>query len=584
MPELIIHDEKNITRHLDFLMRVLGLGFYLRNSIMKWITTAILAASLTPTLTNAQGCEAWLSPDFWARAGAVEVMGCTDRRVEERDENGASPLHLAAGYGFVAAVNALVLRDPDAVNRMDDRGYTPLHYAAESNANPEMISALLALGAVVDIRSEEDVSALDLAAGYAVDPEVLRRLLAAGAKASPVFDTISHAPEVPIMYAARYNSNPAILHVLLLEGADINATDQRGYGLLHMAIMSENQPEILAALLAIKADVNLQQMDGYTPLMEAIFSNAGAEALTLLIEAGAEVNTRDYFGAAALAHAAGRRGAPDFIRLLAAAGADVFAGDDYLNTAMHFAASQRDNLAVIKTLVELGGNINDMEEDRFTPLHMAVRGENAAMVEGMLALGANAAMPNNGGFYPYGEAMQNEVMQGTTTLEKLRLAVTPPPDEPAFCQAWQLREFWNSVTLKRVEACVPYVDINAPSDNSETPLMRAIRPDVDIAIIRVLLSAGSDLNLRDIAQSTALHFAVSADRDDLVALLLTRGANPNAADEAGQTPLHRATKLNAQAPIALILLKNGADPEILDHEGRAASDIELVFQPYSSGN
>ena len=552
---------------------------------MKWITTAILAASLAPTLANAQGCAAWLLPDFWLRAGAVEVMGCEGRRVEERDEDGATAMHLAAGYGFVSAVNALALRDPTSVNRMDDRGYTPLHYAAELNANQEMISALLALGAVVDTRSEEDVSALDLAAGYANNPDVLRRLLAAGAKAAPEFDTNSHAPEVPIMFAARYNSNPAVLDVLLMAGADIHAIDQRGYGLLHMAIMSENQPEMMAALLARGVGVNHQQYDGYTPLMEAMFSAAPDEVFTLLIEAGADVNLADFFNSAPLAHAVGAPVSGEVFEKLVEAGADVFAVDDFGQTAMHVAAFQPYNIKMVERLLSHGANINDLDYERYTPLHMAASGENAAMIIALLSLGANPATPTVEGKYPYNVAMDNNVMQGSEALELLRNAITPPPAAPEFCRFWPSGEFWFDITLKKVEACLPYVDINARGHYDETPLMWALlQPDVDIAVIRALLSVGPKLGLGDIADSTALHYAASGDSLEILALLLLRGADPNIPDEAGQTPLHRATVMKADTPMALLLLTYGADPEIWDHDGRAAGDTEVEFQPDSAGN
>ncbi len=85
---------------------------------VNWVIAIFLAISLTPTFASAQGCDTWLLPDFWLRAGAVEVIGCEGRRVEERGENGATAMHLAAGYGFVSAVYALALRDLDSVNQM----------------------------------------------------------------------------------------------------------------------------------------------------------------------------------------------------------------------------------------------------------------------------------------------------------------------------------------------------------------------------------------------------------------------------------------------------------------------------------
>jgi len=576
MPELVIHNEEDIAGHFEFLISVLGLGFGLGNIIMKWITTAILAVSLAPSLVRAQGCEAWLTPDFWERAGAVEVRGCTGRRVEERDEAGATAMHFAAGYGNVSAVNALALLEPEAVNMPDDRGHTPLHYAAETNADPEMISALLALGALVDTRSEEGVSPLDYAAGYANNPEVVRRLLAAGAEAAPVFSG-SHQGETPIMFAARYNSNPAILAELLEAGADIAAVDMGGFGLLHMAILSENQPEMLVALLAARADVNQQQMNGYTPLAQAILSGANAEVILLLLQAGADVNRADYFGVAPLAHAVGKPVSGEIFEMLVAAGADIFAVDDYMYTAMHMAAGRRDNMDMIERLLAHGANINDMNYERVTPLHIAAAMGSAEMISEMLALGANPAIPNVDGKYAYDEFALYTSKHGESSpvLDALKQAITPPPTEPDICFYWPSGEFWFDITLEKVEACLPYVSVNARGHYDETPLMWALlQPDVDITIIRALLSLRPDLSLTDVSGSTVIFGAVGARRADALRLLLAQGADPNWQNEIGETPLHRAAVVGAGPEITQLLLDYGADPTLRDEFGRLASEIQ----------
>jgi uncharacterized caspase-like protein len=62
-----------------------------------------------------------------------------------------------------------------------------------------------------------------------------------------------------------------------------------------------------------------------------------------------------------------------------------------------------------------------------------------------------------------------------------------------------------------------------------------------------LLSEGADVNAKDKAGLTALHFAASQGGKDAAQLLLDRGADINAKDYVGATPLHYATRRKKEA-------------------------------------
>ncbi|KAM6523072.1 hypothetical protein FSOLCH5_003692 [Fusarium solani] len=71
-----------------------------------------------------------------------------------------------------------------------------------------------------------------------------------------------------------------------------------------------------------------------------------------------------------------------------------------------------------------------------------------------------------------------------------------------------------------------------------TPLAAAIQGQ-KIANVRVLLDAGSDVNLtvrRDDVRRTLLHLGAQGGIPEMIQLLLDWGANPNALDEMGATP------------------------------------------------
>lgn len=96
----------------------------------------------------------------------------------------------------------------------------------------------------------------------------------------------------------------------------------------------------------------------------------------------------------------------------------------------------------------------------------------------------------------------------------------------------------------------------------------------DVAIIRLLVAAGVDVNSRDEGGSTPLHTAVGGDGANVPAAhaLLVLGADVNARDNNGITPLMDAASWWRGRAVAL-LLEFGADPMLRAKDGRSASDV-----------
>lgn len=67
--------------------------------------------------------------------------------MNERNKDGRTPLHLAAGNGKTPAIVKVLLRARAAPNARDKNGWTPLHLAAEFSKTPAVVEALLAAGA-----------------------------------------------------------------------------------------------------------------------------------------------------------------------------------------------------------------------------------------------------------------------------------------------------------------------------------------------------------------------------------------------------------------------------------------------------
>ena len=83
--------------------------------------------------------------------------------LEAQNEDGATPLHLAAYDGTLAVVTALLEAGANLEARTKD-GVTPLHLAAAFNENPAVVTALLEAGANLEARNEYGATPLHLAA------------------------------------------------------------------------------------------------------------------------------------------------------------------------------------------------------------------------------------------------------------------------------------------------------------------------------------------------------------------------------------------------------------------------------------
>lgn len=90
----------------------------------------------------------------------------------------------------------------------------------------------------------------------------------------------------------------------------------------------------------------------------------------------------------------------------------------------------------------------------------------------------------------------------------------------------------------------------------------------------LLIERGAEVDAfgRGWMTGTALHSAVSRLQSDVVRILLEAGANPNVRQSAGWTPLHAAA-MNGDMTSVELLLASGADPTATNDEGRSVIDL-----------
>ncbi len=274
------------------------------------------------------------------------------------------------------------------VNTPDQNGRTPVYIAAQ-NGYAEAITALKMAGANVNMPNKNGETQVYIAAqlGHA---EAIAALKAAGANVN----TPDRDGRTPV-YIAAQNGHAKVIAALHTAGADVNM-QEKTMGATPVYIAAQlGHAEAIAALKAAGANVNTPRNDGKMPVYIAV-QNGHEKAIRALHAAGANMNTPDWSGET-LVYIAAQLGHVEAIAALKAAGADVNTPDWDGRTPVYIAA-QNGHAEVITALHAAGAGVNVQEKMMdATPIFIAVQNGHARAVDALLKAGADASIKNKWG-------------------------------------------------------------------------------------------------------------------------------------------------------------------------------------------
>jgi ankyrin repeat protein len=296
-----------------------------------------------------------VTPLMWAASRnpsfeAISSMSTPEQRTGHGEVDREAIVSSAASFNL--QVISSLLKVGARIDDKDNEGATPLMFAAAYNQNPQVISALLEAGAKINTRDKHGFSPLLHSAATNQNPEVAGVLLKAGAR----IDDTSNQGVTCLMWAAAKNWNPKVVCALLEAGAKIDARDARGLSPLMYAAATNQNPEVISALLDSGASVDERDKTSGTPLMCAAESNHNPEVLRALLRAGARVDDRDETGQTALILAAAKNKNPEVLSALLKTGAAIDEKDNRGLTPLMWAAAKNQNPEVIATLLKAGAN------------------------------------------------------------------------------------------------------------------------------------------------------------------------------------------------------------------------------------
>jgi ankyrin repeat protein len=462
------------------------------------------------------------------------LMAMTAAPVGAADATDASARFIAAvKSGDRGGVRALLKQAVD-VNTPEIDGTTALHWAVRGN-----------------------------------DLDTTRLLLAAGARA----DQANRYGVTPLSLAA-LNGNATVIEALIAAGANPAASVSNGQTMLMIAARSGN-PDAVRVLLARHVDVNArEQVLGETALIWAASENH-AEAIALLAKGGADVNARSNPLTFPLAKYGDGKSAR--FTVLPRGGW----------TPLMYAARQG-AAAAARALAETGADLNLADPDGTTALELAIINAHYDLAAMLVDRGANPDVADASGM----AALYAAVDMNTLDETPGRPAPKSTDTLTAVDLVKRLLDHGANPDARLTAPLIERVHNNGDPalGAGATPLMRAAKKG-DVAVMRLLLDHGADVNAAMKNGSTALMFvsgrgglgrfgiydpkrATDAEFIDGAKLCLLHGANVNAADEAGQTAVHIAAVQRGEAFIEL-LADSGARLDVKDKQGRLPLDLAM---------
>ena len=562
------------------------------------------ADAVTPEYVNAaiRGCPAWSGPattvsqlldPAWVRnASPGQVQKLVNLDADLSAVGGGyrlTALHVAAGWNEDPSVTELLLNRGADIDATDSLGRTALHLASRRNRNPAVAELLVARGASTEATDDKGWSILEtaqaggnariatIASNRAERPEGVApwRLLYGDWAETATVESLSKLLDYDgtivssvgsqgnlLHRLARFNSDPAVITLLLDRGADVQAVDSIGDNALFKAALGKS-PEVVALLVERGIPVDAKNEFQETALFRAA-SYSDPAVVAMFLELGADPSGEEY-GAYTALHSAAANKNPEVAALLLDRGADITKVTNFFGETPLMTATRIGNLKTAALLLDRGSDPNETAyANGPAPLHFAAARGNAELAQLLIDRGARVRATDGQGNTALDDALRFPTELGAAAIVDLLLQHGADRDKVD-------PDFWNRTATRwlRIEPAdrvrewlqrIPSIDQQVPD-----AFLEAAISNPDPAVAALLLDRGADPNAKGLNGLPALHTAVIRDDLEVAEALIRRGAEVNSRDASGATPLHWATRREIGAEMVSLLVDSGADVTATDN-------------------
>jgi ankyrin repeat protein len=459
-------------------------------------------------------------------------------------------LHEAAELGH-ADIAELLLNNGSDVNPVGIRGFAPLHSAAWGG-HTEVVRVLITHKANVNATDEDGNTPLVWAAG-AGHTDTINLLLANGADVN-ARDKNGNCP----LSSAIFNNRYGVVPLLLSNGANPKVEDLSGDTMLDRAAL-QGSPALAESLLPYFKDTNSTK---YLSKAFSIAFQFGHMDVAIPISVSAlrfESNS---------IHEAAFKGNADIVRAQLESQPDLLNAKDFLGLTPLHRAAQGGQDAVVELLLAKGADIGSIDQKGNTPLHWAVFTGQSNVVETLINNKAVLNVKGAGEKSPLHLAVQ----QGFLPFSEMLLKAGADPNTAASGGETPLCITVAAGNVEAVKLLLAYhANFNVRS-YGDTLFHTWARGTVNLEVANLLLANGCDVNAKGNEGKTPLHALleeINMHRDqkgqiEAVQWLLDHKADVNAKNDKGQTPLsllkwhNRGRTIERRKDIGDLLRSHGA--------------------------
>ncbi|KAK6339354.1 hypothetical protein TWF718_008774 [Orbilia javanica] len=319
-------------------------------------------------------------------------------------------LHLAAYFGLHRSAELLLTETPTDLESQDDNGRTPLALAAWWGHN-KVLQLLLTKGANLETKNNDERTPL-LQTVIQGNEEIVNLLLDSGAD----MESKDGFGRTPLLWAVWWGHDK-VIKLLLEKGANIEALDNDDRTPLSWAVWWGNEA-VIRLLLDYGAYLEVKDYDGQTPLLWAAMKGHHG-MIRLLLEKGADLDAKDENGRTPLSWAVWWED-EKVIELLIDKGADLEVKDNLDQTPLLWAAMKGHD-SIARLLLDKGADLEAKDNNGRTPLALAIQWGREEVIKLLLDRKADLWAEDIHGRTPLTIARNSKVM---TRLLMERVSIT----------------------------------------------------------------------------------------------------------------------------------------------------------------
>lgn len=452
---------------------------------------------------------------------------------------GVNAIQVCAWYGLSSCISELLGQTPDLnVDDQDEKlGQTPLMFAC-LRGHTSTTSTLLRLGADVNLKNKKGSTTAFMALSNG-HPELVDIMLTQEGVDPPLdLNAVDDqdSSRTLLMIAALKAYHSLLSQILERSEVNVNAKDSKGYTALAIAA-TKSQADIVETLLA-HVDINTPNDIGSTPLIIAA-EGGKADMVIAMLNKNANWRLQNHDGDTALSKAI-LHGHTQVVKALLDHGVKHQISEHSKRTVLHVAcSSEKTNPDMIKMLIHEGLQVNAQGDLGDTPLHNVSRVGNIGVARTLLDLHADQSIEDDQDRNPLTVAWQNGHLGLTKVLQDYPQRTSHTcnsPPEDSHLPLWSMAKLGHQDLLEfALQTRKAEVQTRDP-DTGSTALHWAIRAN-KLEVARMLLEAGAKTSDLDDHNRTPLHIAAYLSNYEATELLLQFDANPNVRNSWGLTPL-----------------------------------------------